>query len=1044
MRDVIEELESLSLIEKNRLKPRAHFFSYETKQLAIRNKRSESNGYKSLNGQWKFHYSKSLHTSPADFYEKEFNDQAWDTLNVPSSWQMNGYGKPHYTNIQYPFPVNPPHIPSENPTGCYRREFYIKKPENEKVVLHFEGVDSAFHVWVNGKEVGYSQGPRIPAEFDITEYIQTGTNTLAVRVYQWSSGSYIEDQDMWWLSGIFRDVYLIRKKESHIADYFVQTKLDENYQHAKLHVKTWLERYQNTDIEGLSLEAELFDASYQPLQHEKVNNISLKSQSQEKAALTLAVTNPKKWSADHPYLYKLILTLKNSSGEVVEVIASDVGFRSVEISQGLMLINGKPIKLKGVNRHDHHPDLGKRIPPYWMEEDVKLMKQNNINAVRTAHYPNDPYFYHLCDQYGLYVIDEADLECHGFDLTGNGNQISDDPAWERSYVDRVQRMVERDKNFPSIIMWSLGNESGYGRNHDAMYKWAKENDETRIVHYERECKYILDNSNNNPQSEPNASDLFTTMYTDVDTMERLGKRTDFSCPHILCEYAHAMGNGPGSLKEYWEVFYKYDRLQGGFVWEWWDHGIRTYNEEGEEFFAYGGDFGEQPHDSNFVIDGLVSPDRTPSPALQEYKKIIEPVSVEGLNMEKRSVRVRNLYDFINLDHLHISWSIEAEGKTIDQGTVATPDIQPGKTKEIEIPYKEALYKSFDEECWLMINFTLAEDRIWAKSGHPISRTQFKLKEETISKVQHKPKGKELVVHDYTQVLVVDGEDFQLTFDKWNGKLTSWIYNGIPMIEEGPELDFWRAPIDNDLYNNTKTRPHPTIVEWKTHNLDMLKQDTRSVEYEIPEGSSTAKIIVSGRVAPPVFSWGIDVLITYDISTDGEIKVSVEGNFQGEHSNTIPKIGMRMTVPRRLERVNWYGLGPGESYIDSRESNFYGLWSKNVTEMFTPYVYPQENGNRHSVRWLTLSDIGSAGIKVTGAPELDFSTQLYSREQVEKAQHLYELKEEDRIHLNINHKQHGLGSASCGPDVLDKYQLKTEDFQYSFSLKAFTLDEEVQG
>ncbi|MBB6450932.1 beta-galactosidase/evolved beta-galactosidase subunit alpha [Geomicrobium halophilum] len=1027
---LLQDLETLSTIQRNRLPAKSHFFRYEDQQQALKNQRSSSKGYKSLNGKWKFKYSESPMLSPREFYKQTYDTSGWDTINVPSNWQLEGYGSPHYTNVQYPFPIDPPHVPSNNPTGCYRREFYIDQREDETTILHFEGVDSAFHLWINGEEVGYSQGSRIPSAFDITPYVQNGKNTLAVRVYQWCDGSYIEDQDMWWLSGIFRDVYLVTKPNVHITDFFAKPEFDDHYQDATLQLDVNLEN--PSGLKGYSLEVELFDTSMQSgIKEEKVD-ISGKNH------FELSVSSPKKWSAESPSLYKLTITLKDASGRIVEVIPSNVGFRSVEIQQGLMLVNGKPIKLKGVNRHDHHPDLGRSVPRASMEKDVKLMKQHNINAVRTAHYPNDPYFYHLCDVYGLYVIDESDLECHGFELIGNKHQISDDPAWEKAYLDRIQRMVERDKNFPSIIMWSLGNESGYGRNHKAMTAWAKDRDDSRIVHYEGETQVVMDRGNQYPEDELESSDVFTTMYTDFDVLEKLGQRGDLSKPHILCEYAHAMGNGPGGFNEYWETIYRHDRLQGGFVWEWLDHGIRSYTKEGEAFFAYGGDFGEQPHDSNFVIDGLLRPDRSPSPALLEYKKVIEPVVIEAIDLEERLFQINNRYEFVDLAHLQLSWNLHSEEGIIDQGRLTLPEVQPGEVKQIEIPYDTT--GQHEKDCWLTLDFTLAMDTDWAERGHLVAWSQFAVQENNKTHdIQIPRELHNITVNETDADILFYGEDFHFAFDKASGKLSSWLYKGQEMIDSGPELDFWRAPIDNDLIPGFN--PPSSVETWKKYGLHGMQHNIRSVHYHFSEEGRKAEIEVVARIAPPVLAWGIHVKYKYEIFVDGNVTLHVEGSFEGDIPETLPKIGLRMGVPRRFENVQWYGLGPGESYIDSQLAPTYGVWINSVRNMFTPYVFPQENGNRHKTRWFTLVDVRGHGIKVIGDPEVEFSAQMYSREKIEQAQHLYELTEDNMITVNMNHQQHGLGSASCGPDVLEKYRLKTRNFKFKVHFQGF-LDGEL--
>ncbi|NWQ40753.1 beta-galactosidase subunit alpha [Bacillus sp. EB106-08-02-XG196] len=1026
--------ENLAVLQRGRLPERAYFLSFTDEHSALTYERGNAQGFKLLNGSWKFHYADNPALAPEHFFQAGYDVSDWDELAVPSHWQMNGYGKPHYTNVQYPFPVDPPHVPTENPTGSYRRSFYIPTEWLlQKVILRFEGVDSAFHVWVNGQEVGYSQGSRIPTEFDISSYIYEGDNTLAVRVYQWSDGTYIEDQDMWWLSGIFRDVYLLAKPKVHIQDFFVKPILDEQYKDTILSIDTVIENGTYQALENYQLEYRLLDQEGN-LVSVKQKQVFLPNNQNASVHIDIPVANPEKWSAEHPYLYHLLLTLKDASGNSIEVIPNKTGFRSIELKDGVLLVNGAAIKFKGVNRHDSHPDLGRAVPLEAMEKDVLLMKQHNINSVRTAHYPNDPRFYDLCDVYGLYVIDEADLETHGFEYVGDGNQLSDDPAWEEAYVDRAKRMVSRDKNHPSIIMWSLGNESGFGCNHAAMGKWIKENDQTRLIHYEGETRSIMNQDENNPKRDSVVSDVHTTMYTAIDLLEQLGQRTDLSKPHILCEYIHAMGNGPGGIKEYWDLFYKYKRLQGGFVWEWCDHGIRQYTDGGEEYFAYGGDFGDTPNDYNFVIDGLVSPDRIPSPGLIEYKKVIEPVHVEAVDLEKGEVKITNRYDFISLSHLNLSWSIEADGKLIDKGVVPVPAVAPGETMTLEIPYKLPAVIQPDTDYWLNLQFTLAADTLWAKTGYEIAWGQFELPvmstfESIVVPSFHQP----LSCLEKNQKLFVQGEDFQVEFDLVYGTMDSWTYRGINLLEEGPKLQFWRALIDND---------HRSAAEWKRYGLHWLQHRVDAVEWQQAEGEKVV-ITSSVRIAPPILAWGIRVTYTYTISNNGVISIDVKGCPEGNGPKTFPRIGLQMKLPARFNDVSWYGRGPGEAYSDSKQANRVGVYANKVEELYTPYIYPQENGNRHEVRWVSLTNIGGLGFVAAGEPVLDFSAHYYTTENLDKAQHTYDLIKQDFIKFILDHQQHGLGSASCGPDVTEPYRLNNNDFHFTVHLKPISADEKSQ-
>jgi beta-galactosidase/evolved beta-galactosidase subunit alpha len=1037
---VTRDWEDLKVLQRNRLKERAYFIPYADRAGALTMDRGNSSRIKMLNGSWKFYYAPLMDAVCEQFYAETYDDRSWGELSVPSSWQMHGYGKPHYTNQAYPFPVDPPRIPSGNPIGCYIRRFVVPREwRNYKVVLRFEGVDSAFHVWVNGQEVGYSQGSRLPSEFDVTAFIREGENKLSVRVYQWSDGSYLEDQDMWWLSGIFRDVYLLALPKTHIQDVFVKAALDDRYEDATLEVSTIIESADDQLVDNVQLELELLDARNRIVGKCLSTGDLVTGQADKYLTITseMKVVSPNKWSAETPYLYKLMVTLRDRDHQVTEVVPVRVGFRRVELKDGLMLVNGVPVKLKGVNRHEHHPDLGRAVPFQWMLEDVKLMKLNNINAVRTAHYPNDPRFYDLCDEYGLYVIDEADIECHGFVLTGNISEISDDPAWREAYMDRMQRMVHRDKNHPSIIMWSLGNESGFGSNLQAIADWTRAYDPTRLVHYEGECRIILrEESFYDPKREPEASDVFTTMYTAIEVLDQLGRRTDLAKPHILCEYAHAMGNGPGSLKEYWDTFYRHDRLQGGFVWEWMDHGIRQWTQNGLEFFAYGGDFGDVPNDSNFVIDGLVMPDRTPSPALAEYKKAIEPVRVEAVDIRKGMIRIINRYDFLSLDHLQASWSILSEGKVINCGIIGNLAVKARESEIITLPIELDQVAGFDG--WLNIRFTLAVDTNWARAGYEIAWAQLELPVAGTQMFQVPLASCEpLRIRDESELFTVEGDEFILSWNKRNGRLIEWASQGLSLLHQGPQLNLWRAPIDNDLWAQEHWKEIPSIVEWKQYGLHWLQHRLECIHYAIGADNRSVEIQVVTRVAPPIHKWGILTSYTYTVYATGDMMIKVKGEIQGTPPATFPRLGLRLSIPETLDEVTWYGRGPGESYADSKEACPVGLWMKKVDELHTPYIYPQENGNRHDVNWVTFLNRHGQGFIVIGQPKLDFGASYYTPEILEEAKHTCDLVKQDFITLHLDHQIHGLGSSSCGPDVLDQYKLKSDDFEFVLRLRPFS-------
>ncbi|MFS0821653.1 glycoside hydrolase family 2 TIM barrel-domain containing protein [Bacillus sp. 1P02SD] len=1034
----LQDYENQNVLQKNRIKDRSYFMSYQTLEDALSFDRGRAQGFTLLNGMWKFHYAETPEHAPASFYENNYDTSEWDDLQVPSSWQLHGYGKPHYTNVQYPFPVDPPYVPTENPTGSYRREFYISDEMLEELIfLRFEGVDSAFHVWINGQFVGYSQGSRLPSEFDVTSFVQEGNNTIAVRVYQWSDGSYIEDQDMWWLSGIFRDVYLLAKPKVYTHDFFVKTNLDPEYKDAELQLETVIHSHIPSSKE-YQLDIQLFDADFREMKEaQREVKFQLGGTVETKLDTSILVTSPYKWTAETPYLYYLVMTLKDDQGNIIEVIPSKVGFRQVELKNGLIQVNGVPVLFKGVNRHDHHPDLGRAVPLDWMVKDIQLMKQHNINAVRTAHYPNDPRFYDLCDEYGLFVIDEADLECHGFDRIGKPHQLSQDPDWKDAYVDRMKRMVERDKNHPSIIIWSLGNESGFGQNHIEMAEWTKQKDPTRLVHYEGETRFIMTQENNNPTRLHEAADMFSTMYTPHAIMEQLGSRTDLAQPHILCEFAHAMGNGPGGFKEYFDLFYKYERLQGGFVWEWLDHGIRQYTEDGEEYFAYGGDFGETPHDGTFVIDGLVMPDRTPSPALLEYKKVIEPVRVNAVDLANGTVRIHNLYNFSTLNHLALSWSLVSDGKVLDGGSLEISTIYPGESAEVSIPFTLPVIIKANTDYWLNIQFNQLSDTKWAKAGHEVAWAQFELPVKEVVEVKDSRVYRPLSIKETEHKLEVLGESSAYTFNKIYGVLESWKHQGIELLDQGPKINIWRAPTDNDKLGLEEFSVKKEEVEWKHFGLDHMQTRVIAVEYEESQTKDQVKIYVKSRMAPPVLAWGFDTTMTYTITKNGAMTIEVDGKKRGESSSTLPKIGLQMKLNPQLNQVDWYGRGPGESYSDSKLANRFGIWSQTVEELHTPYVVPQENGNRHEVRWASLTDLSGVGLLVVGQPNFDFSASYYSYETLENANHTYDLMKDDFITFNVDYKHQGLGSASCGPGVLEQYQLKNEDFHFTVNFRAFS-------
>lgn len=964
-----------------------------------------SPGFRSLSGPWRFHLAPRPSAVPAGSTRADFSDEDWDEIPVPSHWQLHGYGRPHYTNVAYPFPVDPPRTPSENPTGCYRRDVEVDPAwlKEGSVQLRFEGVDSAFHVFWNGVPVGYSQGSRLPSEFDVTRAARPGRNTLAVQVYQWSDGSYLEDQDMWWLSGIFRDVSLLWRPPAHLADVVVDAPYDVATGDGGVAVSVTAEGAPA----GAEVEVEVYDG-------DELLASATAALLGGRAEVSLPCGVVEAWSAERPRLYEAVVSLMGPGaaagpGTPVEVVAVRVGFRHIERRDGLFFVNGVPVTLRGVNRHEFHPEHGRAVPLSSMVDDVVQMKRHNVNAVRTAHYPPDARFLDLCDVYGLYVIDEADLECHGFGLVGDQDRLSDDESWRPAYLDRLERMVARDRNHPSILFWSLGNESGCGRNHFAMAARAREMDPTRLVHYER-C----------PGAE--MADVYGSMYTHPDDLAALGRRTELEKPHLLTEYGHAMGNGPGSFKEYWEIIEQYPRLQGGFVWEWLDHGLPFPSGARPGAYAYGGDFGDDPNDGNFVIDGLLFPDRVPSPALAELAKAQQPVDVSLLSADgaEAHLELRNRYDFISLAHLNGTWSVLDDGVRVASGDLGALSAGPGSTEKVLAGPLPAL----GGEGVLDVSLRKRSASPWAPSGHEVAWAQFSLPSGP-SRRQARPAGGRLKVDEEPDGVVVSGSRVAARFA--GGWLVSWVAFGRELVDRAPRLELWRAPIDNDLRN---LRGPAAAKEWADHGLHRLGHRVCAVGARHVDGR--VEVAVTTRVAPAALAWCVRCTYRYVFGPSGELAVFVEGVPEGDAPSTFGRVGLAMALVPEMDEVCWYGPGPAETYPDSMEAGRLGRYRASVEEMETPYVVPQENGHRSEARWAQFSD-GHRGLLAVGAPRFGFSAHRWSTEALSAARHRDELVAEPRTWVHFDHRQHGLGSAACGPGPLDRYVLRSGPFSFAVGL-----------
>jgi beta-galactosidase len=916
----------------------------------------------SLDGTWRFHLVPTVEDVTTGFEEPGFADGAWDTVAVPGHWQLQGYGRPAYTNVRFPFPVDPPYVPDENPTGEYRRAFDL--PADWPVgpaVLRFEGVDSCYRVWLNGQELGQAKGSRLPAEFDAGPVLRPGRNVLAVRVHQWSSGSYLEDQDMWWLSGIFRPVRLLARPEGGLGDVFVHADYDHHTGLGTLSV--------DTPVPARLTVAELGLVDV------------------DAAGPHVLAVEP--WSAELPRLYRAEVSTDT------ERVSLRIGFRTVALTGGRWMVNGTPVSLRGVNRHEWDPDTGRAVPAAVAREDLLLMKQHNINAVRTSHYPPSPGFLELCDELGLWVMDECDLETHGFKEVGWRRNPSDDPRWEPAFLDRARRTVERDKNHPSVISWSLGNEAGAGRNLAAMARWIRDRDPSRMIHYEGDRSSTY-------------TDCYSRMYAspaEVELIGRGGQHPDL--PFILCEYAHAMGNGPGGLSEYQRLFEEYPRCQGGFVWEWIDHGIRQGTH-----FAYGGDFGEPLHDANFVADGLVFPDRTPSPGLVELKKVFEPVRIT-LDPGRAEVSVHNGYDYRDTSHLALDWSVAEQGTDVAGGELVVPVAGPGDRVTAALPE----LPTGGPDIWLTVRAVLARDESWAPAGHEIAWAQVPLSTGSPPAPAPAPRRPAAapVRTDDGQVVVGAGR-----FDPRTGLLVR--LGELPVT--GPRLDLWRAPTDND--DPPREIREAVGIEWRRIGLDRLRH--RVVDLRA-DGDA---FVVRTRVAPAATDLG--VLTTYRWTAEGErLVLSVATEPVGSWTGVLPRLGLLMSGPADLDTVEWLGYGPGEAYADSRQAARFGRYRLRVDEMQTPYVHPQENGNRTGVRWARITAPDGTGLSVTGHPAFELTARRWTSADLAAARHPDELRPSGQVHLNVDLAQNGLGSAACGPGVLPRYQLAA-DRAYTFTVE----------
>lgn len=969
-----------------------------------------------LNGAWAFSWHPHPDAAPDDFFKVDADLSDWVNIPVPGNWQLYGFGKPIYTNVKHPWSTEratPPSIPHDNnPVGLYSTTFAVPGLWRDRsVFLLFEGVQSAFDLWINGQWVGYSQGSMTPAEFDISSFVRYGRNTLSVRVYRWSDGSYLEDQDFWRLSGIYRDVILYAPPPVRMDDYFVRTPFDENYENAVIETDLYISNSLEIEKEGYQVHAQLLDAAGQLVVEETVDVPALAGSAERvKVELKQAVESPMPWSAEEPDCYRWILSLMDEQNVVVQIESVRVGFRTVEIKEGLLCVNGSPVVIQGVNRHEWNPHRGRTLSRQDMIRDIRLMKRFNINAVRTSHYPNHPLWYDLCDEFGIYVFDEANMESHAF-----WDRFSMDPVWHPAMKDRAERMVYRDRNHPSVIAWSMGNESGYGPGHHLMIQATRDLDPTRPIHY-------------HPAGDAGEVDIVAPMYPDLEYLETLGRKHEGDRPVIMCEYSHAMGNSCGNLKEYWDLIYSLPGLQGGFIWDWVDQGISMTLYDGRHIWAYGGDFGDEPNDGNFCINGLVQPDRRVEPELWEYKKLIQPVRVEPVSLNEGKLRIHNRYLFKNLEHLQGSWALYGDHDLLQSGDMPILATLPGQAEEIEIPL--SLYEGDRcREYWLNLGFKLTKDMPWAEAGHLVAWEQISIAppDSYVPPEFLDPDGMpRLVVERTEDTISISGGDNRLEFNAREGQLTSWRFCERELIHEGPRLNLWRAPVDNDK---------PFRSDWKKAGLDRLEHSLRSLSVEEIH-PAIVRIEMGIFTAPSGADSGFETTLIYTLFGSGDLMFDLSASPVELKVSCLPRFGLMMALPPGYDKLTWYGRGPHESYPDRKAAASVGLYEGRVADQHFPYLKPQECGNKTDVRWASLSDADGVGLGFYFTEPLNVNAQHFKPDDLARADHAGESPMRQEVFLHLDYLMAGLGTGSCGPATLFEYRVKPGPVNYRIRMKPF--------
>ncbi|MCW3787010.1 glycoside hydrolase family 2 TIM barrel-domain containing protein [Plebeiibacterium sediminum] len=1011
----IPDWENPEVFGINKEKTRATFMPYQSKEAAIKNNYEDSDWYLSLNGTWKFNWVYKPADRPKDFYTEDYDVSSWGEISVPGNWELNGYGTPIYTNINYPFPKNPPFVDHQhNPVGSYKRSFSL--PENwngRRVYLHFESGAAAMYVWVNGEKVGYSQNTKSPTEFDITPYVKAGKNNVSIEAYRWSDGSYLEDQDFWRLSGFDRGIYLYSTDQIRIADFFAKAGLDSKYQNGILDVEIDVAN-KVAESKAADIAITLQDKNGKTIL-ESGSSVDLKGNSEETVNIKAEVKNVLHWSNETPELYTLVLTLNDEQGKLIESTSCKVGFRTVEIKDAQLMVNGKPVLVRGVNLHEHNANTGHVIDKETMLKDIELMKQHNINAVRMSHYPQNPLWYQLCDEYGLFLVDEANIEAHAMGAEwqawfDKNKHTAYRPEWAPAHKDRVERLFERDKNHPSVIIWSMGNECGNGPVFYDIYDWLKKADPTRMVQFEQ-------------AGENRNTDIVCPMYPGIESMKKYAERTDVERPFIMCEYSHAMGNSNGNFQEYFDIISSSKQMQGGFIWDWVDQGLKATDDSGRDYYAYGGDIGgyKYTHDENFCANGVVAADRTPHPALNEVKKVYQDILFSSEDISTGVLTVKNIFLYNDLKDYAFNWVLKKNGEVVSEKAFKV-SLAGGLTKNVKLPLPKVSAQAGEEYTVDVYAYT-KNATPFVPAGFEIAREQFVLKGNKYFDAETAVAGT-VSVEEKDNRIYVKADQVEVRIDKWSGLLSSYKVDGQNLLNGGPEPDFWRAPIDNDYGNG---------MPWKL-NIWRTAGKNRSVK-SIDINKENDKVVVTSNLYLNDVS--SNYTLVYTIFADGKTQVEAKWEAGREGLPEIPRFGMQMRLSGEFDQFNYYGRGPWENYSDRNTASFLGVYSSTVAEQRVDYIRPQENGNKTDVRWITLTNKDGVGLKIEGLQPLSVKVAHNSSDDVDagltkKQMHPSDVTPRNQVYLNVDFKQRGLGGDdSWGRYPHTQYLLLDKSYSYGY-------------